>query len=304
MAVQNNTVLVGNNEDWQLEECYVRFYPETDYDFGRVIFGSETWWAEGGMNTEGLFYDCAAISSVELNPHPEKQTPSEWIWLKMMKECSTVQEVINLFDEFYIGSPIAYQVLMADATGDGAVFTPGPEGEWNITRIENGYLVTTNFNLAESWVSPPCQRYRTADQMLSEIQSESNLTVKYFRSILEAVHNPGSVGVSTLYSNIYDLQSREIHLYYFHDFSEVVTFNLEDELVLGYHMYVIADLFEQTSIPEATSDTETTGSISTISITQDPFLAGLTAFFVCSIIGLILLKATLPKQAIVKTSVK
>jgi hypothetical protein len=61
------------------------------------------------------------------------------------------------------------------------------------------------------------------------------------RDILDAVHAEG--GVHTVYSNVYDLKQGLIHVFHFHDYANVVTFDLAAELAQGPHTYELASLF-------------------------------------------------------------
>ncbi|MCW4036585.1 MAG: hypothetical protein NWE75_05265, partial [Candidatus Bathyarchaeota archaeon] len=48
---------------------------------------------------------------------------------------------------------------------------------------------------------------------------------------------------NTVYSNIFDTRNRVVYLYYFHQFDEVVTIDLDEELEDGFHCEVIGKLF-------------------------------------------------------------
>ncbi len=69
------------------------------------------------------------------------------------------------------------------------------------------------------------------------------LSVELIRDILNAVHLEDDY--STLYSTIYDLNQNLIYLYFFHNYQEVVVFDLAEEFQKGYHSYVLADLFPE-----------------------------------------------------------
>jgi len=51
--------------------------------------------------------------------------------------------------------------------------------------------------------------------------------------------------VNTMYSNIFDVTTGDMYLFWFHQFNEVVHFNLAAELAKGRHSYRISDLFTQ-----------------------------------------------------------
>ena len=74
------------------------------------------------------------------------------------------------------------------------------------------------------------------------------ISIDLFRRILAATYQNG--GSPTLYSNIYDLRSQTMSLYYFHDFEHVVTFDLADELKKGERVLDIPSLFPRNADAE------------------------------------------------------
>ncbi|MFX1255819.1 MAG: hypothetical protein ACFFCZ_29710 [Promethearchaeota archaeon] len=146
------------------------------------------------------------------------------------------------------------------------VVSAGPDQELAFTRKNNSnYLVSTNFNLANPDNGLyPCWRYDIAESMLEDINNENDLTIEAFRDILDAVHQEGTYG--TKYSNIFDLKTQEIYVYYNHDFSEFIKLNLAEELDKGRHEYRISDLF---SVPISTPTSATSTNTDTTAINTD-----------------------------------
>lgn len=182
-----------------------------------------------------------------MNPHsgltPLRGNPG-FIFLR---ECSTVEEVIAMAQTFDWGTSLPYQLHLADATGDAVVISAGSDGELAFTRKEmgDGYLVSTNFNLAyyeKTERTGLCRRYDTAIGMLDKIENEDDLTMEYCTSILDAIHAEGP-SVNTLYSNIFDLKEGIIYLYYWHQFDDVVTLRVQEELAKNPSPTRIIDLF-------------------------------------------------------------
>ena len=54
---QGDKVLVGNNEDYINPITKIWFEPAEDKKYGRVYFGFDNFWPQGGMNDQGLFFD-------------------------------------------------------------------------------------------------------------------------------------------------------------------------------------------------------------------------------------------------------
>jgi penicillin V acylase-like amidase (Ntn superfamily) len=257
-----DTVLFGNNEDWSNPNTYIWFELPKEGHYGGVYLGFDDFFPQGGMNEKGLCFDANALPEMPLNPHPELPYSVGWVVKYLMENCSKVTEVIDLASKFNWGISMAYQVHFADATGDAVVISAGTDGDLNFTRkIEgNGYLVSTNFNLANpdnGWL--PCWRYNTATEMLDNINHEDNLTVESFRNILKAVHQGGTY--ATKYSNIFDLKNQDIYIYKNFNFNEVVILNLAEELAKRNERYIsLDDLFSQRL--KSTLSSETTSEIS------------------------------------------
>ncbi|MFX0149691.1 MAG: carcinine hydrolase/isopenicillin-N N-acyltransferase family protein [Candidatus Hodarchaeota archaeon] len=257
-ASYGNTVFFGNNEDWTNPNTYIWFELSEDNQNGGVYLGFNDFYSQGGMNEKGLCFDANALPKLSLNPHPELPYSEGWIVRFLMKICANVTEVIDVASKYNWGTSMAYQVQFADATGDAVVISAGTDGELNFTRkIEgDGYLVSTNFNLANpdnGW--SPCWRYNKAMEMLDAINHEDNLTVEYFRDILKAVHQEGTY--ATKYSNIFDPKNRDIYIYKNSNFNEVVVLNLDEELAKGDTGYTkLDDLFAQEL--QTTTTTKTT----------------------------------------------
>lgn len=185
-----------------------------------------------GYQRNGLSYDSNWIPTEKLNPHPERKPQYEWVITQLMKEASTVEEVLSKIFTYNWGDSISYQVHFADKSGDAVVIHPGTDGELTYFRKPkgNGYLISTNFNLAQldkgNW---SCPRYKTAYKMLSKIGTRNDLTVEFMASVLNATHQDWVY--KTLYSAVYDLQKLRIYLYYNRQFDAPYVLDVKKELV-------------------------------------------------------------------------
>jgi len=268
-ATRGEKVLFGNNEDFTTPTTYYWVEPRSEGNFGGVYFGFSDFVPQGGINEKGLAYDIDALPAARLNPHPELPPPPaelpakiQWAVKTIMKKAATVEESIDIARRYKRenwGIPLKYQVILADAKGDAVVIGAGPDGELVFTRKKpgDGYLVSTNFNRAnpKNAYSYPCERYDKAVEMLAKIQDEDDLTVDYFKSILDATHVEDGqfegAPVNTLYSNIYDLRNGIIHLYYWHQFDEVVKLDVAERIGKGAFKSRISDLFSKETVDRA-----------------------------------------------------
>jgi hypothetical protein len=254
-ASYNSTVLFGNNEDYINPNTYYWVVPSRSGNYGVVYFGFDSFWPQGGINEKGLAFDVNALPKAAINPHPElprAKTP----FYDFLTTCATVEEIIDRVKSHSWESSWRAQVHVADGTGDAVVISAGPDGEIAFTRKQqgNGYLISTNFNRANPKNGRyPCRRYDTAATMLKKVQGEGDLTVDYFRSVLEAVHQKGPF-VNTVYSNVLDLRQGIIHLYHWHQFDEVVTLNVAKEIAKAPSPTRIRDLFSQQTVKKASNE--------------------------------------------------
>lgn len=236
----NGHVLVGNNEDWSNPHTRVWFEPAESGRFGRMFTGFDDLRPQGGMNERGLWFDGFATPVIGPGPSPRLPSYSGEIVLDAMAHCATVDEVIALFSR-YDRSFLAEAVLMfADASGDAVSIERNA-----IVRKTGRHFIQTNFHQSLR-TSLPDLRFTTASGMLDE--AGGNVSVDLFRRILEATRQTGAY--PTLYSSVYDLTSRTMHLYYFHDFERMVTLDLAAELKKGKHVLEIPALFPRNAAAE------------------------------------------------------
>ena len=234
-------VLVGNNEDFNNPRTKIRFVPATPGSYGRMYVGFDDMWPQGGMNERGLWFDGFATPAVKVPPSDLPSFPGN-IVDRAMAECATVEEVVNLFGRYNRAWLNRGVLMFADASGDAVSIEPG-----TMVRKSRRHFVQTNFYQSRGQAEAPDRRFTIATSMLE--RAGDDISVDLFRRILAETHQNGAY--PTLYSNVYDLQSRTMHLYYFHDFERAVTFNLAEELKKGERVVDIPSLFPPNAEAEA-----------------------------------------------------
>lgn len=254
-ASNGETVLFGGNEDQKKNSSFL--VVDTSGTFGVVYFATP--WKQWplamqmGINEMGLSFDANLIPREKLTLHPEKNPQHEWVITQLMREVSTVEEVLSKIFTYNFGDSIIYQVHFADKSGDAVVIHPGTDveyGELTYTRKPkgSGYLISTNFNLADldkpSW---SCHRYTKADKMLSKIDLQTDLTVEFMASVLNATHQDRFFSVKTLYSAVYDLQKLHIYLYFNRQFDSPHRLDVKQEIAntKGYRKISLKDLISK-----------------------------------------------------------
>ena len=185
------------------------------------------------MNECGLFYDIAATLLLEITASLEKiPITGRDILTKCLEECSTVKEVLKVFNRYNLQFMEEWQILFADSTGASVII----EGD-EIIQKEEYYQVMTNFN--QSLSDPPytCNRYNTAVEMLD---SSNDISIELFRDICDATHQVHDW--YTQYSNVCDLKNGIIYLYRKYNFDDVIIIDLKKELQKGEQSYQISSL--------------------------------------------------------------
>jgi uncharacterized protein (TIGR03435 family) len=232
-AARAGQVLVGNNEDYENPRTKLWFVPSKDGSFGRMYVGFDDMYPQGGMNERGLWFDGFAAPLLKPAASGRPRFKGNIIDVAMAT-CGTVEEVVRLFNQ-YDRSFLSQAILMfADASGDAASIEADA-----IVRKGRGDFVQTNFHQSRAAAGDGDWRFKTVTSMLDT--AGPNISRDLFRRILETTAQKG--GVSTLYSNIYELKSRTMDLYHFRDFDHVVRFSLDDELRKGERVLDIPSLF-------------------------------------------------------------
>ncbi|MBN2131226.1 MAG: hypothetical protein JW741_17130 [Sedimentisphaerales bacterium] len=239
LATDGDVVLAGNNEDYVNPRTKVRFVPAEEGRYGRIYFGFDDLYPQGGMNERGLFFDGFATAPRKVVGSTDKPVYAGALIDTVMAECATVEEVLVVFEKYNLEFMERAMLMFGDATGDSAII----EGD-DVVRKQGRFQVVTNFYQSQTPAGQePCARYRIAVRML---ENAEEISVPLCRRILSAVH----AEPSTLYSNIYDLRRRRVYLYHFHNFENVVVFDLAEELKKGKRVLDLPSLFPPTFAAE------------------------------------------------------
>jgi tetratricopeptide (TPR) repeat protein len=237
---KNGEIWAGNNEDFLEPRTKIWFFPATQGKYGRVYVGFDRYFDpyQGGMNEAGLFLDMNAVNSTGWEPDPNKPTFNSCIIDHVLSFYATVEEVVDFFRHYNV--PLDnIRVPVADANGH-SVIIEWAHGEIQFVYKQGDYQISTNYVQSnyEQLEDYPCQRYKIANQIL---KNADKADVNIVRAVLSATHF--EFLAQTLYSNICDLKRKRIYLYHFHNFEEVVVFNLDEEFRKGEAAYPIPSLF-------------------------------------------------------------
>lgn len=241
-------VLFGNSEDHYDERVFAWFVPATSAEYACLFVGFDTGFAQGGMNSEGLAFDAAAISSSPLNDHPERPLPDPMNFCDIvLRRCATVDEAVELMKSYNLSYVQSAQFQFTDKSGASVVVAPGPDREIAFVYADAPYQVTTNTNTAiYPVIHQSCSRHRRTAKALKRIEmGDSSLSIETFAGIL------GSVAVTsgsseTMYSNVFDLTSGIAYIYYRHDFDSVAVLHMDELASTGQAVtHAISELVTQ-----------------------------------------------------------
>lgn len=248
-AVQGETILFGDNWDYHEDELIIGFYPPSTNGYGSVHLGYQDGKRQSyqrAVNDQGLAWAVNNIPRGKLTPHPEEPysyIKDEFLYT-ILKKSATVEESLQIAQKFDFGDSMIVQIHIADTNGDAVVIGPGRDGEIAFTRkpAGEGYLLSTNFNLAIPEKGPVDFRWDTATSMLDSLSDSQTLSPDFAGEILNAVHLR-TLTTHTLTSNVIDLKNGDIYIYYMSQYDEAVKLNIADELAKGQRVIETRSLF-------------------------------------------------------------
>ncbi|MGB2965558.1 MAG: hypothetical protein WBB69_16405 [Anaerolineales bacterium] len=251
-AAQGETVLYGNSEDQHNPDPMIGFFPPSSEGYGSVHFGTRSKDGqinfEGAVNDQGLAWDLNSTPKGKLDSDPNPAKPyifgDDNFLYRITKKAASVEEAIRIAKSYHFGESLNGQYHIADASGDAVVISAGPDGKVAFTRKDpgEGYLLSTNFNLAQPDKGPVDFRWETAGGMLKTLGSSKSLTPAYAGEILEAVHLE-TLTSYTLYSNVLDLKENRIYLNYMAQFNETAEIDMEEEFKKGQREVEMREFF-------------------------------------------------------------
>lgn len=244
-------VFAGENEDANNPNAKMWFLPAADDQYGRVCFGFDKEFkiAESGMNDQGLFIDVNALGSdTGWESSPEKPDWEEWEgWFGtgvpdgILAKCATVEEAVGIFERYNLLTFARVKYLIGDKTGDSAVLEWSQKG-LRVVRRTGDYQISTNFVTSDlKREEYSCQRYEIADRILGE--SKAPASVDLVNLVLSATCFEYFAFTPTVYSVVFDLKRCRVHVSFFHNFQDILTLELHEELRKGAGRHRLHDLF-------------------------------------------------------------
>ena len=252
---QGNRVFFGANDDYTNRDQTYWVDPGSATHHGAIYFG-EPDNVQQGFNEKGLAYDANGLPTMPVTSHSGREPVHGGYTsypIQILRECATVEEVIAWVQEHRWHAAMRDQLHFADATGDAVVIGVGPDGKVAFTpkRDGDGFLVSTNFNVANpSNGEYPCWRYNRAEEMLSRIESQEELTAEHVASIMDAVHVE-SRSAWTLHTLVADLPQGLVYSYFMFQYDAPIVLDVAAEIARAPAPGPLSALFPPETVSRA-----------------------------------------------------
>ncbi len=191
-----------------------------------------------GMNEAGLVFDILVVDHGPVKRRMSKPAVETADAIHhIMRTCATIQEVEAYLRTVNTGASVG-QLFFCDAQGGYLVLEPdtliiGNDpwfalGNWRMSRCSDPGTI-------------PIARLQAGRQVLMNGGGTSWEGAENVLSTMTACRK--QMGEGTLYSVLFDPAEKKAQLYFYHDFSERVTFDLKEELTKGDRTVDMASLF-------------------------------------------------------------
>ncbi len=244
----NGKTVVGCNEDAWRTTPHIWFENATiPGTYGAAFTGSRFDGSNGyapqsGMNEFGLCYSRLASHAPDNNSsitQNKKIITNPTVYLKdILHTCKTVDEVeayISAYDHSFFLEDV---MIYIEPSGKYLVVEP-----YTMTIGYDANYVLSNFcpSVTDQNEAMRIERYRKGVEFLNH---KTETSLKFCSALSDTMHvcRP-KIGDGTLLTSIWDSESGDVHIYFYHQYSDVLRFNVHDELAKGDHSLEIAGMF-------------------------------------------------------------
>ena len=284
---KNGNVWTGNNADKVFTlNTYITVVAPKEKEYGFFYYTNSKnikEFPQGGTNEAGLYFDGNSIPKCNYKNFDKKKdypTGDNEMMLDILRKCKTVQEAFNYFKIYRIRGLEVSQLQFVDKFGNKGIIVA--DSMW---LSEADYQSSTNYNLCHpNKDSIDCWRFPIAERMLKsrEIGLES------FRDICDSTRQKKWTNTS----QIQNLNTGEIWLYYAMNFSRPYKTSIKELINKGNHSFYFYELFKDDLIVKQLLESK--------EVENNFFLVVLSLVFVivCLIIYVITIKIKFKKQRI------
>jgi hypothetical protein len=245
VTIGNKTIFGCNEDAWRLTS---RLWFENASDqnkYGAAFTGSrfdgENGFApQAGMNEMGLAFERLASYHPKLDKKSgKKEITNPTIYLKnILHSCKNVEEVKVYIQNYDYSFFIEDVFLYVDKSGKYLVVEP-----YTILMDSNTKYVISNFcpSITNQEKANSLNRYKNG---VSFLNNKLDTSLKFCKALSDTMHVcRNKIGDGTLLTSIWDLQNGIFNLYFYHDFSKTIQYNLKEELLKGDRQIAIDTLF-------------------------------------------------------------
>ncbi|MBL7955103.1 MAG: hypothetical protein JNJ91_08685 [Flavobacteriales bacterium] len=236
---------IGCNEDAWSINAQVRFVHGGPGEYGAIYFdhfNGHPLRQQGpqlGMNEAGLVFDGLTIQPQQATAVPgRKPVHFDDLMPMLMRTCATVQEAASRLRTYDFSWLTRSMLFFADRHGDYLIV----ENDTMIMGHDTAYAIGNwRMGTCSDPATIPIPRLQAGRELLLSGNGASFEQAENVLSTMTVCR--AKMGEGTLFSVLFDPQEAEAHLYFYHDFSQRVTFDLKEELAKGDRTLEMASLF-------------------------------------------------------------
>lgn len=231
--------MVGNNEDAWRFDSKVWFEQGNDTLLG-VMYVGHSHIPQGGMNEAGLAYDAFTVYKRPLKDMSHKPAMDGFGTFDrgVMQHCRTVDDVAAWISRYNTSALNGAMLLFVDSTGKYLIV----EADTMMMGSDDKYVLA-NFcpSLTPDTDEVKIHRYKKGSYFL---EGKQDTSLAFATAMMDTMHECRKrLGDGTTYTTIYDLKDKLAYVYYYHDYSKVVAFNLKEELAKPDHLLLMRNVF-------------------------------------------------------------
>lgn len=277
ITIGNSTIMASNEDAWRLTP-HIWFEKGTgNGNYGAVFTGSRYdgkngYAPQSGMNEKGLAFERLASYHPKQQSFSNRKTianPTQFLKdiIHTCKSVEQVQQYFSLFDHsFFIEDVFLY----VDKSGKYLVVEPyqctiGNEPTYIVSNFCPSITLEQNANKLE--------RYRNG---VAFLKNGIDTSLAFCSALSDTMHVcRNKIGDGTLLTSIWNLHQGTVNLYFYHNYTTTVQFNLYQELKKGNHSIAIETLFPPNSEFEKLRHYKTPKNSNSIGF----FIVALAGFF-------------------------
>lgn len=235
---KNGKTFVGNNEDYWDANTRIWFEKGKAGEYGAMYVGQDNLVAQGGMNEKGLVFDGFSVQERQIKYKTGKLKFYPTLFKDVIKKCQNTAEVAAMLGKYDLSPLNGGMLLYVEKNGKYLVV----EADTMMMGNEDNYLLSNFCPSQTSNVQDLNIPYYQKGRKLMEQHIDTSMS--YLTQLSDTLHQDFGRGFGgTLYTTIYDLNEGIVNLYFYHDYSVTVKFNLKNELNKKDRILVIPEMF-------------------------------------------------------------